>query len=380
MNNNRRDFIKKSASMAAAVSLTGLSACKGPVKKETGISVPQPGLKDIKWPVVFGQDKPKMCLWANPDKNYMRKLKQIGIDYAICGGPGVPWTEKSLREYMDLYNSEGLTVINMMIGGFDKVIYGRDGRDEEIRRIQDSIVAAGKVGLPVIEYNFYAHRFTDGYYDTTARGGAGTLSMDYDRAKNLPPAPGEGDPMTAEAMWANLGFFLKAVIPVAEKAGVRMALHPNDPPVPESYSHAQIVASFSDWKRIVDIVDSPSNGMTYDCGVSREIGEDPLEVLRYLGSKDRINHIHYRNVLVEKPSLKYEEVFFDEGEVNMFEVMKEIFSQGYKYGIFPEHPRALDYDKEHQGGVGKNPGDAGYTGWTYNVAYCKAMMQAVESM
>lgn len=379
MNNNRRDFLKKSASLAAAVSVTGLSACTGSVKNETGTAIPQTEKKDIKWPVVFGPDKPKMCLWANPDKNYMRKLKQIGVDYAICGGPGVPWTEKSLREYMDQYSSEGLTVINMMIGGFDKAIYGREGRDEEIRRIQDSIVAAGKVGLPVVEYNFYAHRFTDGYYDTTARGGAGTLSMDYDRAKNLPPAPGEGEPMTAEAMWSNLSYFLKAVIPVAEKAGVRMALHPNDPPVPESHSHAQIVATFSDWKRIVDIVDSPSNGMTYDCGVSREIGEDPLQVLRYLGSKDRINHIHYRNVIVEIPSLKYEEVFFDEGEVNMFEVMKEIFSQGYKYGIYPEHPRALDYDKEHQGGVGKNPGDAGYTGWTYNVAYCKAMMQAVES-
>jgi len=181
-------------------------------------------------------------------------------------------------------------------------------------------------------------------------------------------------------MWANLTYFLKAVIPVAEKAGVRMALHPNDPPVPESHSHAQIVATFNDWKRIIDIVDSPSNGMTYDCGVSREIGEDPLEVLHYLGLRDRINHIHYRNVITDIPSLKYEEVFFDEGEVNMFAVMRDIFGLKYRFGIFPEHPRALDYDKERPGAVGKNPGDAGYTGWTYNVAYCKAMMQAVASM
>jgi mannonate dehydratase len=279
---------------------------------------------------------------------------------------------------MDQYASEGLTVINMMIGGFDKTIYGKEGRDEEIRKIQDSLVAAGKVGLPIVEYNFYAHRFTDGYYNTTARGGAGTLSMDYDRAKNLPPAPGEGAPMSSEAMWENLTYFLKAVIPVAEKAGVRMALHPNDPPVPESHSHAQIVATFNDWKRIISIVDSPSNGMTYDCGVSREIGEDPLEVLHYLGSRDRINHIHYRNVIVTTPSLKYEEVFFDEGQVNMFAVMREIFNLGYKFGLYPEHPRALDYDREI--GVGRNPGDAGYTGWTYNVAYCKAMMQAVASL
>lgn len=372
--------MKKGASLAAAVSVTGLSACTGSGKREAGPVNQKQDNKVVKWPVVFGHDKPKMCIWANPDRSYMRKLKQIGVDYAICGGPSVPWTEKSMIEMMGLYKEEGMTIVNMMIGGFDKVIYGREGREEEIRNIQDSIVAAGKAGLPVVEYNFYAHRFLDGYYNGIARGGAGTLRMEYERGKNLPTDPHEGKPLTAEELWQNITYFLKAVIPVAEKAGVRMALHPNDPPVPESHGHAQIVATFNDWKRIIEIVDSPSNGMTYDCGVSREIGEDPLEVLRYLGSRDRINHIHYRNVITEIPYLKYEEVFFDEGEVNMFEVMKEIFRQGYKYGIYPEHPRALDYDKEHPGGIGKNPGDAGYTGWTYNVAYCKAMMQAVESM
>jgi len=380
MKEDRRSFIRKSASAAAVASIAGLTGCTGSGKKEKDPVEAEPVRKDVVWPVTFGPDKPKMCLWSNADKGYMRKLKQIGVDYIITGGPKLPWTEKSLLEIMDQYKAEGLTVINMMTGGFDKAIYGREGRDEEIRLIQDSLVAAGKVGLPVLEYNFYAHRFTDGYYDTVARGGAGTLSMDYERAKNLPPAPGEGEPMTSEAMWANLTYFLKAVIPVAEKAGVRMSLHPNDPPVPESHSHAQIVATFNDWKRIIEIVDSPSNGMTYDCGVSREIGEDPLEVLHYLGSRDRINHIHFRNVITDIPSLKYEEVFFDEGEVNMFAVMRDIFKLGYKYGLYPEHPRALDYDKEHPGGVGKNPGDAGYTGWTYNVAYCKAMMQAVASM
>lgn len=379
MKNDRRSFLKKSASLATAISLTGMYGCSGSGKKQEAAVVAEgAGKKDIEWPVTFGADKPKMCMMSSLDRNYMRKVKQIGVNHLLCGGPQIPWTEKSLRNIMNQYAAEDLTVINMMIGGFNKAIYGLEGRDEEIRMVQDSLVAAGKVGLPVVEYNFYAHRFTDGYYDTTARGGAGTLSMDYDRAKNLPPAAGEGEPMSSEAMWENLTYFLKAVIPVAEKAGVRMALHPNDPPVPESHSHAQIVATFNDWKRIISIVDSPSNGMTYDCGVSREIGEDPLEVLHYLGSRDRINHIHYRNVIVTTPSLKYEEVFFDEGQVNMFAVMREIFKLGYKFGLYPEHPRALDYDREI--GVGKNPGDAGYTGWTYNVAYCKAMMQAVESI
>jgi mannonate dehydratase len=381
MKDNRRDFIRKSASLAAAVSVTGLGACSGSSKKSCEEITSEMNRKAVEWPVTFGLDKPKICMLSSLDRTYMRKIKQIGVDHVLTGGPQIPWTEKSLLDAMDQFKAEGLTVINMMIGGFDNTIYGREGRDEEIRKIQDSLKAAGAVGLPVVEYNFYAHRFIDGYYNTTARGGAGTLSMDYERGKYLPPDPGEGNGQTSEMMWDNLTWFLKAVIPVAEKAGVRMALHPNDPPVPVSHGHAQIMATFNDWKRLIKIVDSPSNGMTYDCGVSREIGEDPLEVLRYLGSRDRINHIHYRNVIVEKPSVKYEEVFFDEGQVNMFAVMQEIFRLGYKYGLYPEHPRALDYDREHQGGMdNNNPGAAGYTGWTYNVAYAKAMMQAVESV
>jgi mannonate dehydratase len=379
MKDNRRGFIKKGTALAAAT-LAGISSCSGGAEKKLEKSTSESKPETIQWPLTFGPDKPKICMLSSLDRGYMRKIKQLGVDNVLTGGPQIPWTEESLLEIMDKYKAEGLTVINMMIGGFDNVIYGREGREEEIKKVQDSLKSAGVVGLPVVEYNFYAHRFIDGYFNTVARGGAGTLSMDYERGRTLPPDPGEGTGQTAEMMWDNLTWFLKAVIPVAEKAGVRMALHPNDPPVPVSHGHAQIVATFNDWKRLIEIVDSPSNGMTYDCGVSREIGEDPLEVLRYFGSRDRINHIHYRNVIVEKPSVKYEEVFFDEGQVNMFAVMKEIFRLGYKYGLYPEHPRALDYDREHPGGIGRNPGDAGYTGWTYNVAYAKAMMQAVASM
>lgn len=386
MKDNRRDFIRKSASIAAAISVSGLSACTGSGKNsnknnegsDTGELTP----KVVEWPVVFGSEAPKLCVGMSAENpKEMRQYKQIGVDCVLTGGPHVPWTEGSLHEIMDPFKAEGLTVINMMIGGNQKIIYGREGRDEEIRDIQDSIRAAAEVGLPVIEYNFYAHRLMEGYYEVKARGGAGTTAFDYERAKNLQTDLKTETPQTAEMLWENLTYFLKAVIPVAEKAGVRLALHPNDPPVQVSHGHAQIIATFNDWKRLIDIVDSPSNGMTYDCGVCREMGEDPLEILRYLGSRDRINHMHYRNVTVQQPYVKYEEVFFDEGQVNMFAVMQEVFRLGYKFGIYPEHPRAIDYDKDHPGGIGNQyPGGGGYAAQAYNVAYTKAMMQAVKSL
>ena len=382
MKDNRRNFIRKSAAMAAAVSVSGLNACTGSKNKDDDNHSPGASAtgSKVQWPVTFGSDRPKICVGMGAgDKKMMRQYKQVGIDYVLMGGPKVPWTEQSLREIMDPFKEEGLTVINMMIGGNQNIIYGREGREQELRNIQDSIVAAGKAGLPVIEYNFYAHRLMAGYYEVLARGGSGVTAFDYERAKNIPPD--EGQLMTADALWENITWFLKGVIPVAEKAGVRLALHPNDPPIPLSHGHAQIMATFNDWKRLIEIVDSPSNGMTYDCGVTRELGEDPLEVLHYLGSRDRINHMHYRNVTVQQPYVKYEEVFFDEGVVNMFEVMKEVFSVGYRFGIYPEHPRAIDYDKEHPDGIrNQYPGGGGYAAQTYNVAYTKAMMQAVESL
>lgn len=383
MKDNRRDFIKKSTTLMSAIAAGGISVYAQTSKQKNVTSQDQSGSKEVEWPIPENPDTPKLCVGVsqNADVNEMRQTKQMGADYVLMGGPEIPWTESKLRSIINPFKAEGLTVINMMIGGHPNSIYGREGRDEEIRKIQDSLRAAGAVGLPVVEYNFYAHRLMEGYYEVKARGGASNTAFDYERGKNLPTDLSIGKPQTAEMLWDSLTYFLKALIPVAEKAGVRMALHPNDPPVPISHGNAQIMATFKDWKRMIDIVDSPSNGMTFDCGVSREVGEDPLEVLHYLGSRDRINHMHYRNVIVEKPYVKYQEVFCDEGQVNLFAVMRELIKIKYKHGLYPEHPRALDYDREHPGGIqNQYPGGGGYAAQAYNLAFAKAMKLAVLSM
>ena len=149
-------------------------------------------------------------------------------------------------------------------------------------------------------------------------------------------------------MWSNVSYFLKAVIPVAEESGVRMALHPNDPPAPLSRGSGQIMGTLAGWKKLVNIVPSHANGITFDCGVTREMGEDPVEVCRYFSERDCINHVHFRNVIVRKPYENYTEVFLDEGQVAMFTVMKELVKHRYPRLLYPEHPRALDYDRDQQ--------------------------------
>ncbi len=304
----------------------------------------------------------------------IRSVVQLGVTHVLSGGPAIPWTVDQLQPLMDRLKSAGVTLGNLMFGGFLKTIYGRPGRDEEIEKVRQSIEAAGKVGLPVMEYNFYAHRAMEGYFEETGRGGAGLTGADYGRMKDLPPLPDEGA-HTLDEMWANIAYFLKAVIPVAEKANVRLALHPNDPPFPLSRGSQQIMATLDGWKHLVGIVDSPANGITFDCGVTRELGEDPVEVCRWFGSRDRINHMHYRNPHVTKPYVEYDEGFIDEGDVNMLAVMRELIRVGYTREIYPEHPRALDYDRA-RGPIRGYPGGGGYTGDVYDIAYAKAMLQA----
>ena len=326
---------------------------------------------------------PKLCLeWgagalaAGPaDEAGMRRIKQLGVNHVIGGAGPIPWTEDRLAGMIATLKQGGLALGNCMIGGFPKTLYGKPGRDEEIAKVIASVQAAGKVGLPVVEYNFYAHRIVEGYYEEIGRAGAGMTAFDHDKVKDLPALPEEGT-HTLDEMWASITYFLKAVIPEAEKAGVRMALHPNDPPAPISRGSQQIMGTIEGWKKLIGIVNSPSNGITFDCGVTREMGGDPVAVCHYFGSRDRINHVHFRNVKVRKPYEQYSEVFIDEGENDMFAVMKALVDVKYKYMVYPEHPRAIDYDREHPGFRSFYPGGGSYAGFAFNVGFARAMMQA----
>lgn len=373
MKDNRRKFLKKSVSAAAALSLTGLSLGKEEKKSEK---------EPVIWPLLEGPGTPKLCVGSSrtATEKDMIDIKQMGADYVMLGGPQTPWKVEDLKSIMDNHKKAGLTVLNMMIGGNRELIYGRPGRDQELAKIKESIVNAGKVGLPVIEYNWYIDRLNEGYYYREGRGGSGITAYDYAPVKDLPAKPEIGV-YTAEQVWDNITYFLKEVIPVAEKAGVRLALHPNDPPAPIAHGSPQIMATYDGWKRLLDIVKSPANGMTYDPGVCKEMGLDPIEVMRYIGSRDQINHSHYRNVTTQEPFNKYEEVFFDMGENNMLAIMQEYFKIGYTRGVNPEHPRLFTIDTQHpRYQASSYPGGGGNTGQVYNMAYARAMMQAAVSL
>jgi mannonate dehydratase len=353
--------------------------------------------------------------FGNPAASYQR-IRQLGVTHLLgVGIGGTPWTEENVRNAVQTAKDAGLVAYNSMINLPSSVIYGKETRAKDMEPFIASLEAAGKGGLTVVEYNFYAHRAVEGYYETVGRAKAGYTGFDYElellinesgqvvqpiyrdengqitqetlaafpnakkvKFKDLPPLPNEGAHNLQE-MWANATYFLKAAVPAAEKAGVRLALHPNDPPAPVSRGSQQIMGTLAGWKHLIEIVNSPANGITFDCGVTRELGEDPVTTAEHFASRKRINHVHYRNVQVVKPYEKYQEVFIDAGMGDMFGVMKALVRNKYTGTIYPEHPRALDADRDRVGPggrIGGYPGGGGYAGIVYSVAYTRAMMQA----
>jgi mannonate dehydratase len=357
----RRGLVKglTAAAITQSILTTAARAQQEEKPSRTGNGMPQEGPGTPKLAITID-------LRDGVNDEAIRRLTQIGVYHAISGGPPIPWEADQLQKIIGQLKAGGLTLGNLMISGFPDTIYGRPGRNEEIEKVIHSLQAAGKVGLPVVEYNFYAHRAVEGYFDVLGRGGAILTASDDQHMKDLSPLPNEGAHTLAE-MWANITYFLKAVIPVAEKANVRLALHPNDPPYPLSRGSQQIMGTLDGWKHLIEIVDSPSNGITWDCGVTREMGHDPIAVCQYFGSRDRINHVHYRNVHVFNPHEDYVEDFLDEGDNNMLAVMRELLKVKYTRELYPEHPRGLDYDRGRPGA---------YAGNVYDVAYAKAMLQA----
>ena len=334
----------------------------------------------------FGEPGMKITFPASgfADKT-LRFMQQIGVRWITAGGPNAPtyspegrvvlrdgstdtargpWKDAEIEALKDKAESFGLKIGNLMLHDFRDAILGRPRRDEQIEHVIESIRVAGRVGIPVVEYNWYALRAMGGYYRREGRGGTSLAAHDYDRAKELPPLPDVGE-HSADELWERYEYFLKAVIPEAEKAGVYLAVHPNDPPPPVFRGCAQILGTVGGLMRMADTVESPHNGITFDTGVTTEMGEDPVAVVRWFGERRQINHVHFRNVIREVARLRYTETFIDVGQADMAAALAALKEVGYDKLLHPDHtPR---FPEE----TGAN------AGWAYAIGYMKALLKTL---
>ena len=242
---------------------------------------------------------------------------------------------------------------------------GRPEREQEVADVCRSIEILGEEGIPVVEYVFNLAAVWGSESRPSARGGALTRHFDYDKAKQAPPKP-EFE-ATEEEVWERIRYFLERVVPVAERAGIKLACHHDDPPVPTLLGETRVLGSLEGMKRLIELVPSEANGLNFCQGTVTEMGVDVIAAIRYFGSRGKIHHVHFRNVKGSLP--RFDESFIDDGDVDMLEAMRAYKEVGYTGTIMPDHtPRV----------VGDTPW--GHRGGAFALGYMKALMKAVGAL
>jgi mannonate dehydratase len=267
-----------------------------------------------------------------------------------------------------------------MLGSRQLAMLGRAGRDEEIEQACRTIRATGEAGVATLMWTFTLDSYWDeraGYYLVKGRGGATHRAFDFERVRNAPPFERFGV-ISEKDMWERLIYFAKPIAAEAEKAGVRLALHPSDPPIPVNRGVPRIIHSPADYLRFFKEVPSPANGMTFCQGVFTEMGTDVLAEMRRFGRMGRINLVHFRAVRGTVP--RYTEVFMDEGDVNMIQAMKTYKEIGYTGIMVSDHTPLVEGDKPSSSGNPNLLADQGRMGTTFAQGYMRAAVQAVNTL
>ena len=240
---------------------------------------------------------------------------------------------------------------------------GRPEREQEIEDVCQSIEILGREGVPTIEYVFNLAAVYGSQWLPTGRGSAVVRHFDYDIARSAPPEP--GFEATKEQVWDRITYFLKRIVPVAESAGVKLACHHDDPPVPTLKGETRVLGSLEGMVRFIETMPSPAHGFNFCQGTIAEMGIDVIETIRYFGSRDKIHHVHFRNIKGAVP--RFQESFIDDGDVDMLEALRAYAEVGYTGTIMPDHtPRV----------VGDSPWGA--RGRAYALGYMRALMRMLD--
>ncbi len=253
-----------------------------------------------------------------------------------------------------------------------RIKLGLPGRDEQVTSWCRTIENLGAAGVPVICY-FFSLRSSIGHYglrtsrSTPGRGGAKVTSFDHDQIRSAtqdfwdPPVDRSRE-ITDDQVWDHLTWFLERVVPVAEDAGVKLALHPDDPPVSPIAGVARVLRDHAALKRVVDIVPSDANGLTFCVGTIGAMPGDVLDAIGYFGTRNKIHHVHFRNVTGTVPA--FAETFIDEGYVDMVKAMRAFRDAGF------DGPMVEDHVPEIAGVPDQWPAKA------FALGYMKAAIQA----
>lgn len=311
--------------------------------------------------------------FINPTPSPLWKLaKQAGIDLAVGGLPTdelrhgeAPWDYAPLLRMKERYEAGGfeLAVIEAR-PPLNKAKRGLPGRDEEIATVCTLLESMGRLGIPVWCYEWMTDfNWVRTNMSTPSRGGSVVTSFDLsDVPENLTSQP----PISEEELWVNLEYFLRKVLPVAEKANVKLSMHPDDPPLSPIRGVGRIMRSIENYQRLLDVVPSPMNTITLCQGNFTLMTDDLPAAIRRFGNK--ISFVHFRDV--KGTPTRFEETWHDAGKTDMLACMRAYRDIGFDGVLRPDHVPTVEGDSNEH---------AGYSsfGRLYAIGYIRGLRQAV---
>lgn len=302
--------------------------------------------------------------------------RQLGVTHAVTGVPDSPdgpppWDYMHLLRLKQRFQDAGfeLAVIESAPPSImEPIKLGLPNRDERIDRFCELIENMGKVGIPVMCHNFMAgFGWLRTSMSTPARGGALVSSYDHALMRDAPLT--EWGTITEEQLWDNMTAFLKKVVPVAEAAKVKLAVHPDDPPISPIRGISRILTNPDAFQRVIDIAPSPYNGITFCQGNFSAMGADVPAQIRRFGAQKQIHFVHFRDVSGTPD--RFSETFHELGQTDMFETMRAYNEVGF------DGPLRLDHAPTMAGESNDRPGYE-TMGRLYAIGYIKGLMEGVD--
>jgi mannonate dehydratase len=248
----------------------------------------------------------------------------------------------------------------------EDVVLGREGRDEQIENVKTLLRNMGALDIPVYCWVWTENPLGVLRTSRTIPDRGESLQTGYDHEQMERAGRHEAADITEEELWENLEHFLNEVVPVAEEAGVKMALHPDDPPISPIRGVPRLATSVENYQRILDLYPSEHNGVCL-CQGNFALMEKPIpEAIRQFG--DRINFVHFRDV--EGTPERFQEVWHDEGPTDMLATIEAYDEVGFDGPIRPDHVATMAGDQEE--GVQR-----GNKGRLFAIGYMKGLMEQV---